>query len=116
MKMTTLIKMVNAVTSWNDAVIDVRELSKVSVDDVAEGLTKEIRDCLYITLDCNYTDDLIITLDSEHNGIHVFKTVREKYLTKGYSYLSYIYGENKTQIELTAELMHHMNKYIEHCK
>jgi len=115
MKMTTLLKMVKAVTTWMESVEVVRELSKVSVEDAAENLISEIHDCIYLQLDDAHADDLIISLDSENNGIRIFKTVREKYLTKGFSRLIYIYGENKTEIELTATLMCLINRCIEQC-
>lgn len=116
MKMTTLIKMVKAITSWMWNVSSVDEFSKVSVDKAEKGLMGVVHDCIYLQLDYHYTNDLIIALDHNGNGIQLYRTVRENGFTKGYSYLSYIYCEAKTQIDLMAELTYHIHDLLNACK
>ena len=116
MTMTTLRKMVKAITSWMEVVTSVDELSKVSVDKAAEGLVGVVHDCIYLQLDYHYTNDLIIALDHIGNGIRLFRTVRESGFNKGYSYSRHIYCEDKTQIEIMAELTHHIHDLLNACK
>lgn len=116
MTMTTLRKMVKAITSWMENISSVDEFSKLSVDKAEKDLMGVIHNCIYLQLDYHYTNDLIIALDHNGNGIHLYSTVRENGFTKGYSYLTYIYCEAKTQIDLMAELTYHIHDLINACK
>ena len=116
MTMTTLRKMVKAIASWMPAVASVDEFTKVSVDKAEKGLVGVVHDCMYLQLDYRFTNDLIIALDHNGNGIQLFTTVRENGFTIGYSYLRYIDCEAKTQIELMAELTHYIHDLLNFCK
>lgn len=112
MTMTTLRKMVKAITDWKCDVNEVKELSRISIDDsifeYGNGLVKTVLDCFYLVTD--YSEDIIIAMGN--NQINIFATVHENNYCKGYAYISCVDIKNKTQFDIMGELAYRLENAL----
>lgn len=112
MNITTLKKMVKAITDWKVDINDVKELSRISIDDSIfeydKALVKTVLDCFYLVTD--YNEDIIIAMGNDQ--INIFTTVHENNYCKGYDYISCVDIKNKTQLEIMGELAYRLENAL----
>ena len=112
MTITTLKKMVKAITDWKVDITDVIEFSRISIDDeifeYGNALVKTVLDCFYLVTD--YSENIVIAMGN--NQINIFATVHDNNYCKGYDYISCVDIKNKTQFDIMGELVYRLENAL----
>ena len=112
MTIATLKKMVKAITDWKVDINDVKELSRISIDDTifeyGNGLVKTVLDCFYLVTD--YSEDIIIAMGN--NQINIYATIHNSNYCQGYDYISCVDIKNKTQFDIMGELAYRLENAL----
>lgn len=112
MTITTLKKMVKAITDWKCDINDVEELSRISIDEsifeYGSGLVKTVLDCFYLVTD--YSENIIIAMGN--NQINIFATVHHNNYCEGFDYISCVDIKNKTQFDIMGELAYRLENAL----